>query len=88
MNIRPAFRNGQFLGFAVEVNGEPVGKVHKQYKLAVMLRDELKQGATMNRKSMSWVAPGGVYQLRSAVRPGIMATRVSWLQRLMRRLFK
>lgn len=88
MNIRPAFRNGEFLGFAVEVNGEPVGKAHKRYATAVLLLDELKRGATMNRKSMSWVAPGGVYQLRSAVRPGVMATRIGFFRRMMRRLFK
>lgn len=33
--IRPAYRNGRFVGFSLW-NGEPIGKAFAQYKLAAL----------------------------------------------------
>lgn len=41
--IRPVYSaRGQFLGFAVYVSGEAIGKVHEQYKHAVLLLEQVR----------------------------------------------
>ena len=42
MKIRPSYRLGRFIGFHVEVNGQPIGRVMQQYKHAVLLRDQFE----------------------------------------------
>jgi len=42
MKIRPSYRLDRFIGFHVEVNGRPVGRVMQQYKHAVLLRDQFE----------------------------------------------
>lgn len=41
--IRPVYSaRGQFLGFAVYVSGEAIGKVYEQYKHAVLLLEQVR----------------------------------------------
>lgn len=41
--IRPVYSaRGQFLGFAVYVSGEAIGKVHEKYKHAVLLLEQVR----------------------------------------------
>lgn len=41
-SIRPIYKRDQFVGFAVHVNGEPVGRVFESYKHAAVLLRELQ----------------------------------------------
>lgn len=42
MRIKPVYRRGHFLGFAIYVRGEAVGAVYSQYKHAALLLRELQ----------------------------------------------
>lgn len=42
--IRPVYRSGWFVGFAVYVSGEAVGKVFRDYKLAAQLLEQIRSG--------------------------------------------
>lgn len=40
--IRPVYRNDAFVGFAVFIGGEAIGKVFSEYKLAAQLLDQIR----------------------------------------------
>lgn len=54
MTIRPTYRNERFIGFHVEVNGHPVGRVMSQYKHAVLLRDQMAGESDEDDQAPRW----------------------------------
>jgi hypothetical protein len=50
--IRPTYRGNVFAGFAVHVNGEPVGKTFSLYKHAALLLSTITR-RSMKRNSMA-----------------------------------